>query len=336
MKNHAFYKPNVVQIEFVQGCNRRCDFCAVNGFESKLHYIKKSVLKKQCELIAESNYNPRISIAGNGEPSLHPHFISCIELIREILPQAHIQFLTNGYSIKQNYDSIIEIFDAGVNDICLDEYSDNKFEYESIHNAVSTYNNTHSNKCIIENLGQKNVAFHLPKIPSNHRVLIVPPIDGDGKSITRSINNRCGVALPPDTSCKDKVCAHVFRECIFRWDGWVNICCNDFRGDFRIVNCIDEEIKHFDDIWRHDTFEALRRVLFHKKRIFFPCNVCNAKSLRPGLLPDYVGKDTMEEPTEEDIALVKSIHKIGSLAKKKPRKWEIEAGCYVNGEPIKE
>lgn len=26
MKNSAFYKPNTVQIELVQGCNRRCSF----------------------------------------------------------------------------------------------------------------------------------------------------------------------------------------------------------------------------------------------------------------------------------------------------------------------
>lgn len=330
MRNHAFYKPNVVQIEFVQGCNRRCSFCAVNGLETKLHFIKKPVLKKQCELIAESGYNPRISIAGNGEPTLHPHFLSCIQLIREILPQAHIQFLTNGYSIKKDYSSIIDIFKAGVNDICLDEYSDNKFDYTAIESAIS------GKDCVLEHLGDRGVSFHLPKSPNNHRVLIVPPIDGDGKSITRSINNRCGVALPADTSCKDRVCAHVFRELIFRWDGWVNICCNDFRGDFRIVNCIDENVVHFDDIWRHDTFEAVRRVLFHRKRIFFPCCICNAKSLRPGLLPDNLGKESMEEPTEEDIELVKTIYKTGSLAKKRPRKWEVEAGHYVNGDPIEE
>ena len=66
-RNSAFYKPNTVQIELVQGCNRSCFFCGSNGFERKLHFISKEVLRRECELIAESGYNPRILIAGHGE-----------------------------------------------------------------------------------------------------------------------------------------------------------------------------------------------------------------------------------------------------------------------------
>ena len=40
-RNSAFYKPNTVQLELVQGCNRRCSFCGSNGFERKIHSIDK-------------------------------------------------------------------------------------------------------------------------------------------------------------------------------------------------------------------------------------------------------------------------------------------------------
>ena len=32
------YKPNMVQIETVQGCNRRCKFCGTMGIERAFHY----------------------------------------------------------------------------------------------------------------------------------------------------------------------------------------------------------------------------------------------------------------------------------------------------------
>ena len=45
MRNAAFYKPNTVQIELVQGCNRHCSFCGTNGFEHKLYFIEKPLTK---------------------------------------------------------------------------------------------------------------------------------------------------------------------------------------------------------------------------------------------------------------------------------------------------
>jgi hypothetical protein len=36
-----------------------------------------------------------------------------------------------------------------------------------------------------------------------------------------------------------------------------------------------------------------------------PCNVCNAKSYRVGLLPDKKGKVKLPPPTNEDSAIVK-------------------------------
>lgn len=317
MKNHAFYKPNAVQIELVQGCNRHCSFCGVNGLEAKIHYISKPVLKRECELIAESGYKPRIILAGHGENVLHPHFINCVKLIRKINPDIEISLYTNGYSIKKDYNNILEMFEAGINDIHLDEYTDNKYDYDKLKAVTEKFPNAK-----FEIMGDKGVSFYSSRSATKYRLLVVPAIDEKQISSTRVLTNHCGAGLPPDTSCKDRTCAHIFRELIFRWDGWVNICCNDFRGQFAIVNCMDESVKCFDDMWRHDTFEAVRRVMYHKKRIFFPCNVCNAKSLRAGLIPDYKGQETMEEPTKEDIKLVQSIGKQPALSVIKKREWE--------------
>lgn len=321
MINHAFYKPNTVQIELVQGCNRKCDFCGSNGFEHKVNYISKKVLQRQCELIAESGYNPRILIAGHGENTLHPHFYGCIKLIRKILPNTWIQILTNGWSIKLLLDHICYMFDAGINDVTLDEYSDSRFDYDEIDALLRRYKRDTGTNVKFQ-IMSKGVPLYAEKRPKSHRLLIIPAIDDEEISTSRKLTNHCGAGMPPDDSYKHRTCTRIFREMAFRWDGWVCICCQDFRGQFPIVNCMDPSVKCFDDIWRHEVFEAARRILYHKKRIFFPCNVCNLIPMREGLLPDHLGKDTMEKPTKDDYKLVCSISKQNPLTQLRPREWE--------------
>ena len=124
------YKPNTVQFELVEGCNRTCSFCGTNGFERKAKFISPSVLKKQARLVEESGYKPRVALVGHGEPTMHPEFFKCVKLMRKVMPDLHFQMMTNGYLIRKDLNNIIKIFDAGVNDIILDEYSDNKFDFD--------------------------------------------------------------------------------------------------------------------------------------------------------------------------------------------------------------
>lgn len=146
-RNSAFYKPNTVQIELVQGCNRSCTFCGTSGMERKIHSIEKDVLARQCDLIRESGYNPRILLAGHGEPTLHPKFFACIKLMRKKLPGHWIQILTNGYLIKKNPEALGKMFEYGVNDVSLDEYSDSKFDEEEIKNYLGEIREGEGHPC---------------------------------------------------------------------------------------------------------------------------------------------------------------------------------------------
>lgn len=313
------YKPNTVQVELVQGCNRKCSFCGTRGIEHKIHFISKKVLTRECQLIQESGYNPRILVACHGEPSLHPKFIQCLMLMRNLMPKAWIQVMTNGYLVNKDVSIITDMYSAGVNDISLDEYSDSKFTKQTIKEEIE--------RCEKETGIHVDFKIMAPGVPlyaakntKNHRLLLIPAIDERLVTTSRRLVNHCGAGMPPDTSCKEKVCTLVFREMTFRWDGWVNICCQDFRGEYRIANCMDPEIKCFNDLWLHPRFEAARRVLYHKHRVFSPCNKCNSLPVRPGLIPDHLGKETMPFPTKQDKRLV--YKKNEPLAKIVPRDWE--------------
>lgn len=327
------YKPNTVQFELTEGCDRQCSFCATTGFERKAKFISPKVLRKQAQLVQDSGYNPRVALVGHGEPTLHPDFFKCVKLMRKIMPDLHFQMMTNGYLIKQDLNNITKIFDAGVNDIILDEYSDNKFNETKIEKIINDYRAETGKKVKFCKMGEK-CSLYGDKNKDHYRLLIVPAIDESQVALSRKLTNQCGGGMPPDTSCINKRCSRLFRELVYRWDGNVALCCQDFRGEYFVCDMMSDKIQTFDDIWLHPRMEAARRITYHEGRKFYPCNICNLLPIRPGLLPDYRGAEEMPLPTEKDYQIVKKKKK--PLTNRVPRPWEIEAGHFVNGDPIKE
>ena len=320
-RNHAFYKPNTVQFELAQGCNRHCEFCGSNGFEKKLYFIEPKVLKRQCELVVESGYNSRILIAGHGENTLHPNFYQCIRMMRRLMPKQWIQILTNGYLVRKNLNAIKLMFEAGLNDVTLDEYADSKFsdeELQDVLDSLESEKGMHVELCRM----RPGVPLYAPKNVKKHRLLVIPAIDEAEITMSRKLTNHCGAGMPPSGDHVHKTCTRIFRELSFRWDGSVALCCQDFRGQYFVANVMDEDITCFDDIWRHHRFESARRILYHDKRTFFPCNVCDHIPMRAGLIPDHLGKDTMEEPEPYDYEVVNKKWK--PLTNIVPREWETE------------
>ena len=331
MENKACYKPNTVQFELVEGCNRRCSFCGTSGFEKQPKFVTPQVLKKQSRLVEESGYRPRVALVGHGEPTLHPQFFKCIKLMRKIMPDLHFQMMTNGYLIRKDLNNIKKIFDAGVNDIILDEYSDNKFDPVSIQKIVDEYQQETGRHVDFRVMGE-NSSLYGDKNKNKYRLLLVPPIDEKTIALSRKLTNQCGAGMPADTACSDKRCTRLFRELVYRWDGNVALCCQDFRGEYFVCNMMDESIQTLDDIWLHERMESARKITYHDGRKFYPCNICNLLPIRPGLLPDYKGQQEMENPTKKDYKIVSKVYP--PLTNRVPRKWEEETGHFVNGDKI--
>src|SRR5205814_2147465 len=105
------------------------------------------------------------------------------------------------------------------------------------------------------------------------RFVIIAPIDLSSHGTHSSLNNHCGAGGPLDESMKHARCAKPFREISVRWDGSVSICCNDWRGVYKIGNVFKTPIK---DLWQSPRFNAARHKLLHYDRDFAPCLGCNA------------------------------------------------------------
>ena len=300
------YKPNTVQIEFTQGCDRRCEFCGTMGIEHTPHFMSFETLSKIITDVKASGWNCKILLAGHGEPTMNPNYLDYIAYIRKELPQTPIYVMTNGYSIKRDINHIDWMMNyAGVTNLILDEYLDNNLD------AVRKYLTEAG--VVYETHGDKGV----PLFDRRKRVVFNPPIETSKPVAQRTLTNHCGAGMPPLKEPKKARCTKVFREMYIRWDGNVAICCDDFRGEYGIANIHEMSI---EEVWMHPRFESARKFLYQGNRCFHPCSICATSPIRPGLLPDHMGKETLPEPTDYDWQVVQ--YKTKPYAVIKRREWE--------------
>ena len=302
--------PFAIQVELNEGCNLGCSFCGLRGMREKGTKPWKPMNKETAVRIAKEikrvGWNSRIIFSMHGEPTLNPNIVHAIKLFRKYLPHAVLSLMTNGYGIVNGFggneephehidDRICALRDAGLNDLIIDYYSSNG-DAKTIEDYLGT-----TSEFPIQHLE--------PKIPlyssssKGFRILFNPPIQTEG-AINRHLCNHCGAAGPLDMSYQGKRCARPFRELSLRYDGSVAICCNDFRGEYKIGNIMEQSI---EDIWWSKRFEAARILLYAGERSFKPCLGCNALSHRVGLLPDLKGQETMPKPNEKILNYAKCV-----------------------------
>lgn len=303
------YKPNSINIETVQGCNRRCEFCGTMGMEKKIHFLHQDVLMHSLKLIREAGYYPRIRLAGHGEPTLNPELPNIIRAIRSALPKSQISLFTNGTVIEKKPELVDKLFGAGLNNLIVDEYTDHLVGGFIRNNEI----------CKKYHIVEQGAGVPLLNVkPNERRICITPPIDGDKNTMNRRICNQLGSATPPLKEPYNKKCTVIFREMTIRHDGNIAICCNDFRGYYFVTNILNH--KTLKEAWFHPRFESARRFLYQGNRRFFPCNLCDVRGNRVGLLPDSQGQKELPPPDENDRKIVTKKYPPLAVIVKRP--WE--------------
>lgn len=175
-------------------------------------------------------------------------------------------------------------FAAGLDTLTIDEY---------LHNNLSALKSYLNEKGVEYS---ENVTDSFAKA---ERLRINPPIETNDH---RALSCRCGAAFQPPISPENMKCSKIFRELFIRWDGNVGLCCEDFRGEYGIMNI--HEADCLAEVWNHPRLESARKFLYRGNRFFHPCSLCNVKPNRPGLLPDWMGKGEVEEPQKIDKEIV--------------------------------
>lgn len=320
MENYRQQAPFTVQIEPTEGCNLGCKFCGLRGMREKgtkpWYFMDTKTAENIAKKIHEAGWTCKIIFAMHGEPTLNPDLFKIISIFRKYLPNAVFYIISNGYGIVHNdeyeiEDYVKELFNAGINHILLDNYSDHGDWSKAVKAVQDTVQ--------VLYLGKDKT----PMFPTDSKknIIVLPPIVTTKISFVRNLKNHCGAAFPLDDSFNNKKCAVPFRELSFRYDGSVALCCDDFRGEFFVGNIKD--YKTIDDLWNDERFQAARIMLYNGERSFRPCQGCSSVSMRVGLLPDQKGKDELEPISEEVRMFCQAVGQEGPLSKiivKRP--WE--------------
>lgn len=300
MKIYPQDPPFAVQLEPVEGCSLACSFCALqtlrdNGADAALgvhgknsapyKFMREKIAEHVATQIAELGWNPRIEFAMHGEPTMHPNLPYMVGLVRRQLPKAYIMLTTNGSGLLKQ-GRIDELFKAGLDTLAWDMYKHatwNDTLLASLHDYASDAlvpiyiypDNKDDGNPHRRRKGPRIVCIR--DISTNH----------DGTHQLTNQGGNSGVAEPVEQRC-----AKPFRELSIRWDGSVALCCDDWKGQYKIGNVMSTPL---EDIWHHERFHAARVALYHKRRdVIGVCSGCNVRTYRNGLLPDKYGKVKLE------------------------------------------
>ena len=110
--------PYSVQVEPVEGCPLRCDFCGINGIRDATHKYNYMTIKTAEHIaseIARLSWTCRVEFAMHGEPTMHKQLSKIITIFRKHLPKNYFLLTTNGIGLLSKIkQQITELMDAGV------------------------------------------------------------------------------------------------------------------------------------------------------------------------------------------------------------------------------
>lgn len=294
MAQHHQSPPYAVQVELTEGCNLFCNFCGLQGIRSgpnrDMKCLTPALAGRLAQMIAEAGWNSRIEFAMHGEPTMNPDWLAIVETFRTALPKHNLMMLSNGGGLVAG-DTEEKIGKAlqSLNVLAIDAY-----ESVMLAKKIQARLQTIPWQWYPDN---QNANPHRRRKPGEHQLVFVRDISQAKTGTHATLNNHGGSAFPKNSKAEGKRCAKVFRELSVRWDGNVAICCNDWRGEYKIGSVAD--VASIETLWQHPAFDAARHKLILGERDFGPCAGCDALSYRPGLLPDTSGKVKLGPVTGE-------------------------------------
>jgi radical SAM protein with 4Fe4S-binding SPASM domain len=241
----------------------------------------------------------RIEMALQGEPLMNKNINQILSTFRLNYPRCQLLIATNGDLLQKDKDvdseKILNLLNSGLNFLLIDVYDEGMYDW---------WLNALTQKGLpVKEFYKGFKVYHYVSWKEKQVVLMDSISSRSGEDQTRVLNNQAGNVLPEfvDKLGIQKItrplphaCSNPFRELVIRYDGTVPICCMDVRKQFVIGKFPEQTLK---SIWNGKAYESARKYLYAKKREFGPCDVCNYKGFKLGLLHDP--EISFEEAKEE-------------------------------------
>jgi radical SAM protein with 4Fe4S-binding SPASM domain len=308
-------KPWSYKLEMTHGCNLACEFCPVHAWSPEKRKQRLFLSPELCREFAIQAKavapDRRIEMGMRGEPTLNPHLLTNLAILRAAMPRAQQLIVTNGVEFLKNPRLAVEILKAGCNFIALDCYHDTFGRYLrllanvvvgkgiEIYDFRGTYNRRKLVRTDVRPSGRQFNEFSpWQRHPNGHKkkaIFLIPDMGQRDESDTfgqRSITNMAGnvdfetagpMGAKKIVEPLAKKCVHPFRELTVTWNGQILICCYDWGEDYVFGNIKETTLREF--WWGEKHLEVLRTLYRKDRAALKPCDVCdNPGGFRIGFL----------------------------------------------------
>ena len=260
-KNLVFFKdtnipmPSVIEISNSGMCNRKCSFCPRSdpNYDHVNEFIDQNLHDKIYEELKSFNYSGSIIYSGFVEPLLDKRIYKHIKDIREKLPKANLEIITNGDPL--NDKRALKLFEAGISVLLISVYDGPK-EAENFLKMMKRINIDKS------------------------RYVIRNRYYGEDKDFGITLSNRAGnlnnaeFKIEPLKESLKMKCTYPSYTFFIDYNGDVLMCSHDWGKKMIMGNVKNNSIK---EIWTSKKFDFARKKLSNADRNFSPCNVCDVK-----------------------------------------------------------
>ncbi|MEN8905431.1 MAG: SPASM domain-containing protein [Clostridiales bacterium] len=235
----------LLEIELINRCNGKCEFCIVNTAQDTRPYARMSdeLFYSIINQLKTLKYTGRISLHSNSEPLLDDRLIKFARYIHEELPHAMSITITNGTLLTLDiFKELIVYLDI----LCINNYS-NDYEFHSSIKEIYEYCLNHPN------IAKK---VHIQKRLDNEM-----------------LHSRGG-SSPNAEKCKvfGHVCSYPFSQMIIRPDGKLSFCCADALAKTTLGDLTKQSIS---DAWNSNEYVKIRKLALKGSEKLPLCSVCS-------------------------------------------------------------
>lgn len=237
-----------IEIETLNRCNGRCDFCPVNKNDDirEYHKMDEKLYHSIIDQLEVIHYEGRVALFSNNEPLLDKRIVQFAEYAFMHIPQAFKTIFTNGTLINDEiFFALIRYMDL----ICFDIYYDENPIKEITSDMRSL---------LIRILSDKDVQKKVMVQYINRRAIR---------------NNRGGLSSNRHAVYKvQSPCMLPFFQMIVRPDGKTSLCCNDPYGRMNLADLNKERIS---DAWNNEEYQKVRKIIMEGRQNMPICRDCD-------------------------------------------------------------
>ena len=221
-------------------------------------FVSKDLIDKLSKELSDSGFKGIFLFSGFGEPMLAKIIFDLIAIVHENLPDARIEMITNGDTLKEK--SLRRLFDNGLSTLLISVYDgeEDAHRFEAMCQAA----NLSDDQYVIRH------RYHPPEndygITLTNRGGTMDHAEHSRASLSQALNAPC--YYPHYTFFMD-------------YQGDVAPCCHDWSKKLVLGNL---KTQTFEEIWLSKEWRELRLSLAAGNRNVSPCNVCDAKGIMIG------------------------------------------------------